>query len=65
MPIMNRFAEIETCVEVCAIVILDYCYCWPGSTGIKITPWPKFLVYTVLFSKAKVSVPGATNKLGE
>ena len=27
MPIMNRFAEIETCVEVCTIVILDCYYC--------------------------------------
>jgi len=25
MPIMNRFAEIETCVEVCSVVIVDYC----------------------------------------
>jgi len=34
MPIMNRFAEIETCVEVCAIVILDICYCWSESSGL-------------------------------
>jgi len=25
MPIMNQFAEIETCVEVCSVVIVDYC----------------------------------------
>jgi len=27
MPIMNRFAEIETCVEVCIYVILRFRFC--------------------------------------